>query len=147
MKTRIISGFPGVGKSTLFGQFGNLKILDSDSSKFSWENQAERIRHPQWPMNYIEHIRENQGKVDIILVSSHDVVRHALVEAGIEFELVYPGLEMKNEYISRYVDRGNSTAFVKLLEGNYEIWIAELMSQMGCIHRPLGSGQFLSDVI
>ena len=68
-------------------------------------------------MNYIEHIRENQGKADIILVSSHDVVR------------------------------GNSTAFVKLLEGNYEMWIVELMSQMGCIHRPLGSGQFLSDVL
>jgi hypothetical protein len=147
MKTRVISGFPGVGKSTLFGLSVNLTVLDSDSSRFSWANEAERIRHPQWPANYIEHIRENRGKADIILVSSHDVVRDALVEAGIEFELVYPGAEMKAEYIKRYVDRGNSPAFVKLLEANYETWIAGLMNQSGCVHRPLGPGQYLSDVL
>jgi hypothetical protein len=147
MKTRIISGFPGVGKSTLFGQPGNLTVLDSDSSKFSWANEAGRIRHPEWPTNYIDHIRENQGRVDMILVSSHDVVRNALVEAGIEFELVYPGPDMKDEYIKRYVDRGNNPAFVKLLEANYETWIAELARQPGCIQRPLGPGQYLSDVL
>ncbi len=147
MKARVVSGFPGVGKSTLFGRSGNLKILDSDSSKFSWENEAERIRHPQWPTNYIDHIRENQGEADIILVSSHEEVRKALVAAGIEFELVYPGAEMKGEYIKRYVDRGNSFAFVRLLEANYEKWIEGLMEQSGCIHRPLGSGQYLSDVL
>lgn len=147
MKTRVISGFPGVGKSTLFGREENLVVLDSDSSKFSWANEAERIRHPQWPENYIQHIRENQGRADIILVSSHDVVRDALVAAGIDFELVYPGPEMKEEYIKRYVDRGNSPEFVKLLEANYEAWIAGLMKQSGCVHRPLGPGQYLADVI
>lgn len=147
MKTRVVSGFPGVGKSTLFGQAGNLTILDSDSSKFSWADEAERIRHPQWPANYIDHIRENQGKADIILVSSHDVVRDALIQAGIEFELVYPALEMKAEYIKRYIDRGNSPAFVKLLEVNYDVWITGLMKQTGCVHRSLRPGQYLSDVL
>lgn len=147
MKTRVISGFPGVGKSTLFDRLANHSVLDSDSSKFSWGDEAKRIRNPEWPSNYIKHIQENLGKVDFILVSSHDVVRNGLVEAGIEFELVYPGPEMKAEYIERYVDRGNSPAFVKLLEANYEAWIAELVQQVGCIHRPLGPGQYLSDVI
>lgn len=147
MKTRVVSGFPGVGKSTLFNRQGGLVILDSDSSTFSWANEAERVRHPEWPTNYIDHIRENQGKADIILVSSHDEVRKALVAAGIEFELVYPGAEMKAEYIKRYVDRGSSPDFVKLLEANYEKWIEGLMGQPGCVHRPLGSGQYLSDVL
>ena len=149
-KTRVISGFPGVGKSTLFRSLRHLEhvtVLDSDSSKFSWENEAERIRHPQWPANYIDHIRENLRKADIILVSSHEVVRDALVKAGIEFELVYPGPEMKAEYIKRYVDRGNNPKFVEMLETNYDTWIAELMNQTGCTHLVLGPGQYLSHVL
>ena len=34
-ETRVISGFPGVGK-TYFKNITNLIVLDSDSSKFSW---------------------------------------------------------------------------------------------------------------
>lgn len=86
-KTVVISGFPGVGKTSLCARPGGLKILDSDSSNFSWQNQKEKIRHPEWPGNYIEHIRQNIGKVDIILVSSHDVVRSALLRAKIPFVL------------------------------------------------------------
>ena len=149
MKTRVISGFPGVGKSTLFerSEGRGRVVLDSDSSKFSWANEAERVRHSEWPANYIQHIRENHGKAYIILVSSHDVVRDALVEAGIEFELVYPGADMKKEYIKRYVDRGNNPAFVRLLEENYDKWIEWLMKQTGCVHKPLGPGQYLADVL
>ncbi len=146
-ETSVVSGFPGVGKSSLFERSGELKILDSDSSRFSWADAPNRIRHPEWPSNYIGHIRENLGKADIILVSSHDVVRNALVEAGISFVLVYPALDMKDEYIQRYVTRGNSPAFVKLLQTNYVIWIQELERQPGCKHVLLGRGQYLSDVL
>ncbi|MBI5421052.1 MAG: hypothetical protein HZA35_01935 [Parcubacteria group bacterium] len=146
-KTIVVSGFPGVGKSTLFNNPNGLTLLDSDSSGFSWLNQAEKIRHPEWPANYIQHIRENLGKVDLIFVSSHDVVRDALVEAGIQFTLVYPGLDMKDEYIQRYIQRGNAGAFVALLQANYEIWIHDLMKQEHCTHVVLQPGQYLADVI
>jgi len=143
----IISGFPGVGKTTLWNRKEKLKVMDSDSTDFSWANTEKTIRNPNWPQNYIEHILEKSEDADLILVSSHDTVRDALVRAGIKFVLVYPSLEMKDEYIQRYKDRGSNEKFVNLLQENYEKWITELMSQTGCKHVVLQPGQYLSDVI
>ena len=89
----------------------------------------KNTRHPDWPQNYLDHIQTSRGHADIILVSSHDVVRKALEDAGTQFTLVYPSLEMKEEYIQRYVDRGSSEQFIVLFKANYETWIQELMSQ------------------
>lgn len=56
--------------------------LDSDSSNFSWVKDENgnntKERNPEFPKNYIEHIKSNIGKVDVIFVSSHKVVREAL---------------------------------------------------------------------
>lgn len=147
MRKLVISGFPGVGKSWLFGNPNGLTVADSDSSNFSWANAAEKIRHPEWPSNYIQHIREKRDETDIIFVSTHKEVRDAMVVAAIPFILVYPSPDMKEEYIKRYVDRGNAPGFVHLLEQNYETWIAELQAQTNCTHVVLGPGQYLADVL
>ena len=141
----VISGFPGIGKSTLFSKPNTLKVLDSDSSNFSWSEP--KVRNPEFPNNYIQHIKDNQQKVDVILVSSHDIVRNALVEAEILFALVYPDLTMKEEYIQRYIKRGNNEGFVKLLSENYDLWITDLKKQVGASHFPLKAGQYLADVM
>ncbi len=143
----IVSGFPGVGKTILFNNPGGLTILDSDSSKFSWIDKAKGERHPKWPKNYVDHIVANRDKADLLLVSSHKETRDALVESGVGFSLVYPSLEMRQEYIDRYIKRGSNAQFVKLLEANYEKWIQELMMQQKCKHVLLQPGQYLSDVI
>ncbi len=124
-----------------------MEVLDSDSTNFSWSDETKTQRNPEWPQNYITHIQENRDTSDLLLVSSHDVVRTALVEAGIPFTLVYPSLDMKDEYIQRYIQRGNNESFVALLEANYEKWITELMAQQGCTHVVLKSGEYLSDVL
>jgi hypothetical protein len=113
-------------------------ILDSDSSKFD---------KSQFPQNYIDHIKSNIGEADMILVSSHKEVRDALVDNGIEFTLVYPNKNIKDEYIQRYIDRGNEDKFVELLKNNWDIWIPELEKQQGCEKIELNSGEYLSDVL
>jgi hypothetical protein len=138
VKTVIISAFPGCGKSHLFRNKGEKQILDSDSSKFD---------KSQFPQNYINHIKSNIGLADMILVSSHKEVRDALVDNGIEFTLVYPNKEIKDEYIQRYIDRGNEDKFVELLKNNWNNWIPELEQQNGCKKIELKSGQYLSDVV
>jgi hypothetical protein len=137
-ETVVISAFPGCGKSHLFRNKGEKHILDSDSSKFDKSN---------FPENYIEHIKSNIGVADMILVSSHKEVRDALVDNDIKFILVYPNREIKDEYIQRYIDRGNEEGFVKLLNQNWDTWMSELESQTGCEKRKLEAGQYLSDVI
>lgn len=144
-QTKIISGFPGVGKSTLFKQQEDIMISDSDSSMFSWIEPG--VRHPDFPGNYINHIKSLIGKVDFVFVSSHDVVREALNEEEVVYTIVYPSKEIKEEYIQRYIDRGNNEGFVKLLQSNYELFIDGIEKEKHPKLVSLESGQYLSDVL
>ena len=86
-KAIIISGFPGVGKSTTYTLLNKkLTILDLDCSSF---DKAD------FPSNYIEYIKENMDKADIIFISSQQSVRNALVENKIHFTLYYPSKKRK----------------------------------------------------
>ena len=74
--------FLGCGKTTCYIKLKDkLKVLDSDSSTFDKKD---------FPENYIKHIKENIGKVDIIFVSSHQVVRNAMKENNIPYSIYYP---------------------------------------------------------
>ena len=142
--TKIISGFPGIGKSCYCNNT-DLNVLDSDSSNFS--QIKEGVRNPEFPQNYINHIKEHIGKVDIILVSSHLSVREALAQNNITFTLVYPSRELKDQYISRFKERGSSPQFIKLLSKNWEIFIEELENQTKCEHIILTKGEYLSTYV
>ena len=139
MKTLVISAFPGCGKTHFFNNNKDKIILDSDSSLFSWIEKG--VRNPDFPENYIKHIKNNIGKVDIILVSSHKVVRDALVENGIEFTLVYPSRDIKKSYIQRYIDRGSDENFIKLLTNKWDEFLDELENQQHCKKIELQKGQ------
>lgn len=135
--TLLCAGFPAVGKSYLYNH-SNLKVLDSDSSKFD---------KAFFPKNYIDHIKANLGKVDIILISSHEAVRDALVKENMHFTLVYPTLDLKEEFIERYKQRGSPESFIKLVSDNWTEWIEQLQNQNGCKKIELSTGQYLKDVI
>jgi len=133
MKTRIISAFPGTGKSTYHAKHPDT-TLDSDSSSFSWITvDGEKVRNPDFPANYIEHIKENIGKYEFIFVSSHKEVRDALKENCLFFYLMYPYEDKKEIYLQRYKDRGNQEAFIELLDRNWDAWIRECQFEIyGC---------------
>lgn len=85
-KTYVISAFPAYGKSYCFKKYQDkFTILDSDSSEFSWikdrNGNNTKERNANFPQNYITHIKNNIGKVDIIFVSSHETVRKALFDS------------------------------------------------------------------
>ncbi len=168
INTKVISAFPGTGKTRLH-QDTDLFVLDSDSSRFSWVEQHGRdicfpdnyMRHAQTAMGiteveYIQRnldsteivpIRRGVGFADIVLVSSHDLVRKALVTRGIDYTLVFPDRSLKDEYIERFKERGSPQGFIDLLDTNWDKWISELESQEGCTPVRLQQGQFLSDVV
>jgi len=135
-RTKIISAFPGTGKSYYHNKNKDT-TLDSDSSNFSWvkdengNNTTEQ--NSEFPQNYIYHIKENIGKYEFIFVSSHKEVRDALLEECIFFYLVYPDKSRKEEFIQRYKDRGNNESFIKLVESKWEDWINEIYwENTGC---------------
>lgn len=144
--TKVISGFPAIGKSYITYQNNGMKvIMDSDSSLFSWIREG--LRHPDFPNNYINHIKSNVGKADYIFVSSHDVVRKALKENNINYTLVYPSIELKDEYIKRYKDRANHEDFIKFIDSNWNKFISDIESETFPKLIKLESGQYLKDVI
>lgn len=130
MSAMIISAFPGCGKSYCTANTEGLKILDSDSSKFSWiykDGVKTDERNPEFPANYIAHIKENIKTADVIFVSSHENVRQALKEANITYISVFPALDAKEEFMERFKNRGDNEAFLNLLDTNWEKWIDQLV--------------------
>ena len=136
-KTVVISAFPACGKTYAFDVLkkDGFSVLDSDSSDFSWycdynpakSDVIERYRNPNFPKNYIDHIKENIGKVDFIFVSSHKEVRSALEDSGIDYIMVYPDKDkMKAEWVGRCYMRGSGNAFCDMLIKNWIEWIGEI---------------------
>ena len=162
LTTKIFSVFPGCGKTWMCEHqeaFG-LKILDSDSSQFSWlytnidENGnvirgVRKIRNQNFPQNYIEHINANIGKYDYIFVSSHASVRNALDADGIDFTIVYPEQRCQAEWIGRCFIRDRrceSGCNPELMYSNWDQWILECV-EAGIAHKEivLRPGEHLSD--
>lgn len=150
LNTKIISGFPAVGKSQFVKDHQDLLVLDSDSSKFSWVKDSEgnntKVRDPEFPQCYIDHIKESIGNVDIILVSSHDVVRKALKDNNIKYYLVYPSRTLKEEYMNRYIKRGNGYSFIKFIESNWDKFIDDIEEEKFPFLIKLWTNQYLNDL-
>lgn len=84
----IISGFAGIGKTTLQQNYAN--VIDLESSDFKWiySNQniqnmdkeqrkavSNRVQIPSWPLNYVKEIIERSKECGIVLISQDDDVR------------------------------------------------------------------------
>lgn len=152
---KIISAFPGIGKTTLVQI--NKNYIDLESSDYKWididktlpieerKGTAKTI-NPDFPNNYIKKINELTGMGFNVLISSHKEVREALQAQGIKYTIILPSLDMKDEMISRYLSRGNQESFVNLLKTNYEKFVGDLSIDTN-EKIILKSGQYLSDLV
>lgn len=144
-KTRIISAFPACGKTYLFenGYEGKV-ILDSDSSKFSWNEDG--TRNQDFPNNYIQHIKDSIGKADYIFVSSHIDVRKALVENDLNWVYVVPHTDCLNEWVGRCYLRGNTKEFIDTMIKNWDNWVgySHIDNEAKMVYT-LRNGEYISD--
>lgn len=134
MNTLVISAFPCCGKTYAFEhRQDRYKILDSDSSQFSWLKDTDgnntKERNPDFPNNYIKHIKENIGKVDVIFVSSHLAVREAMENARINFVTFYPKQNMLNEWVGRMYRRGSSPDFIDFQIKNWDKFVGNIYNE------------------
>lgn len=125
MRTIIISAFPGVGKTHYHKLYPDT-TLDSDSSDFSWIYvDGLKVRNPNFIEDYMNHIKSNIGKYEIIFVSSHKEVRQALIDNCLFFVALLPALSNKEFFLKRYKDRGSDENFIKLISDNWFEWISD----------------------
>mgnify|MGYP004542774029 CR=1 FL=1 len=157
--TKVISAYPACGKSyfkenvqDFFESEEDITVLDSDSSQFSWiyENgEKTDKRNPDFPKNYIKHIKDNIGKVDIIFVSSHSIVRRELAKNNIKFTLVVPKKNCLNEWMIRYINRGDSNEFIDNQIDNWDKWLNEITQEKDTYSKliQLEQRQYIADII
>ena len=133
----IISGFPGVGKSTLAIR-NPVFVRDLESSDFHWlkTSEGEKKENPQWPDNYIEQIKALRGGGGLyrgVLVSSHEQIRKLMAEAGIKYCNVVPenNRVMKNIMMERYRHRGSPKEFIDLMDENFEKFVESMINDKG----------------
>lgn len=135
----LISAFPGTGKTYFFEKNkDNFNILDSDSSTFDKN---------YFPDNYITHIKNNYKEKELMLISSHKVVRDSLIKNNLRFLVVYPALDCKDIYIKRFKERNNTEAFIERISSNWEDWINEIEDSILFDKIRLNKNNYLSDVI
>lgn len=154
-KAAIISAFPACGKSYLAKYsnpytYGKI-ILDNDSSNFSWLEPG--VRNPAFPENYVQYIKDNMDKADIIFISSHKVLREALYANHISFSAVIPDEQRcRNEWVARCFLRGNTPEFIHTMYDNWDKWLGEIIEEskkypeMKGLYR-LGRDDYMSNII
>ena len=135
--TLVVSAFAGTGKTTLCSN-DNLEVLDMDSALF---DKAD------FPENYMRELRHelDKGEYRYIFVSTHASMRAAMAKESINFVLVYPRHELKEEYRKRYIERNSPHEFVESIMKNWEDMLDNCAAQEDCIHTILESGEHLED--
>lgn len=144
----VVAAFPAVGKSYVAERRSD--VVDSDSSSFSWKwfGPDVRERHPEWPGNYIEHIKDEVKKGNTVLVSTHAEVRAALHQNAIPFTLVYPVPMAREEYRDRMYRRESPVWLIeKVIDELWTSALHECAAQLGCVHVVLRPSEYLSDVM
>ncbi len=148
MNTRIIAAFPGVGKSYFAATSDNNMAIDLDSNDYTLGYKDDgTTNNLNFPDNYVTAVKEHIGRAGILLVACQPEVITALHNEKITFTLIYPERSLRTEYLNRFRQRGDSSAFTNMLSAKWDLFLDFLEKQQGCGHIVLASGQYISDVI
>lgn len=106
----IITGYQGIGKSTLASK--NNKIIDLESSSF-WkydEETKQKVRHNDWYVYYCQVAQHLSAQGYTVFVSCHQEVRDWLSKHNKEkFCAIFPSKDIKEDWLKRLEDRYNDS--------------------------------------
>lgn len=151
----IVSAFAGVGKTTLAKKYGK-DVIDLESGNFKWlengnteatKGDNKRTQNPKYPINYLEAIKKANTEYKVVLISQHSIIRKCLDAVKLDYVLVYPNIDMKDEFIQRYKNRGNNENFINLILNNWDSWIYDLDNVQNHTKIVLNKGQYLTDFV
>lgn len=147
---KVIVGFPGVGKSAL--AYNNDFVIDLESSLFNGIN-GEKV--DGWEIPYCNVARWLCRCGFIVCVSSHDNVRAELIRKPADEQiLVYPSLELKDEWIAKLKSRYFFTKSEKdkrafsYIEEHYDEAVTGMIYEQGFTHIVINDmGYYLAEML
>jgi hypothetical protein len=154
----IIAAYSGVGKST-FAAMNPEKSLDFVAMPYKYfldyngddgesgKANPDNVMRPDWPFNYVAAIQEILSEDKFILIPSDIRVLKMLRADAVSYVLVYPRRDAKGAYRKRFIDRGNTDAFISVFIGHWEYFLDTLEKDPSERHIVLQPHQFISDVI
>lgn len=153
----IISAFSGAGKSYLAKQYTD--IIDLEPMDYHWiyeddlkrldcekrKRNQNRILNPAWTKNYIDDILLYDEEYNIVLISGDDHIVSLLDKQGILCYNIYPSVNQKQDYIKRYMERGNSKEYIDFWNENFEQII--IGKQIHMYNIEMMDGEYLEDTL
>lgn len=131
-KGNLIGGFKAIGKTTIADKYEN--VIDLESSDYEYyfndnikniskeerKGRTDRIKNPEYPMNYINAMIKLKNEGKIVLFACKKEIIDILNELNEEYLIVYPKEEMLDEIIERCKKRGNIEEFINKIRKVYE---------------------------
>ena len=152
----IIAGFPCIGKTTMAAKHN--KVLDLSSTPFHYIVDLEQINeglkgkenslplNPNWPQNYIDEIIRVKDLYDVVFILARDYILDELNKLKITYIVAVPEVDLKDEYISRAVNRGNDQSFIQGFQLRYNKW-RDMMIGQPVKKIYLKKGEFIEDTL
>jgi len=134
----IVSGFSNIGKSSL-KNYKNINYIDLDTCYFN--------KIDNWVNVYIECVLALSEKYDYVFITTYGDVLHELNKRKIEYYLVYPRRELKEDYKKRAILRGSDKEFIDGFFANWDKHIDDCENRRCNNKIVLSENQYLSDVI
>lgn len=149
---RIVYAFPGTGKTYLCSK--NHNYIELASENFHWLDCEKKEKNkgnyyqsnPMWPNNYLHAIINAKEKYDFIFIthSGCELCRNN----HIHYDLVYPSIKCKDEYLRRMKFRGNNDKFIENMSKNFEFYCTECSNDKYADEKiELKPGEYLEDAI
>ena len=134
----IISGFSNIGKIYLIKN-KNINCIDFDTCYFKKINN--------WINIYVECVLALKEKYDYVLITTYGEILNELNKRNIEYYLVYPKRELKEEYHNRAIKRGSDNDFIEGFFSRWDTHIDDCIKNKNKNKIVLNENEYLSDVI
>lgn len=123
----IIIGYPGVGKTSLAGRYN--QYIDLESS--NW-NSPDNTKPDMWWWSYGKVAEDLSRQGYRVFVSCHPSVQKYFEESNEYVMVLYPSLELKEEWIKRVTDRYDRDRSMKNLAAlnNVELYYDKQISSL-----------------
>lgn len=116
-KAIVISAFTGTGRNYFINNT-DLKVLNLNTRDFAYTDLHKR--NPNFPNNFVSCIKDNLDKYGVILLPSDDITYQSLVNKSIDYNIVFPSINLRNAYESRLRDKGVDEYFINIFLSTWE---------------------------